>query len=94
MARGKSNQEGGARFNFTGPQGFGIANNTDGLLAVKTLVYDTKQVTMAEYKEAIENNFGEGFIPKKAEELTVETVKQLVLAGVNVNDAQIAEIYQ
>ena len=93
MARGKSNQEGGARYNFTGPQGFGIANNTDGLLAVKTLVFDTKQVTMEEYKEAIENNFGEGFIPKKAEELTVEAVKQLVEAGANVTNAQISEIY-
>ena len=93
MARGKSNQEGGARYNFTGPQGFGIANNTDGLLAVKTLVFDTKQVTMEEYKEAIQNNFGEGYIPKKAEELTVEAVKQLVEAGANVTDAQISEIY-
>ena len=33
IARGKSLQEGGAIYNFTGPQGFGIANNTDGLLA-------------------------------------------------------------
>ena len=35
IARGKSLQEGGAVYNFTGPQGFGIANVTDSLLAVK-----------------------------------------------------------
>ena len=39
IGRGKSLQEGGAIYNFTGPQGFGIANMTDSLYAIKKLVY-------------------------------------------------------
>lgn len=57
IGRGKSLQEGGAVYNFTGPQGFGIANNTDGLLAVKQLVFEEKKVTMAELKEAMGGQF-------------------------------------
>ena len=34
LKRGKSVQEGGAVYNFTGPQGFGIANMADSLYAV------------------------------------------------------------
>ena len=48
IGRGKSVQEGGAVYNFTGPQGFGIANMADALYAVKTLVYDEKKYTLAE----------------------------------------------
>ncbi|MDE6169350.1 MAG: pyruvate formate lyase family protein, partial [Acetatifactor sp.] len=36
IKRGKSVQEGGAVYNFTGPQGFGVANMADSLYAVKT----------------------------------------------------------
>ena len=38
MKRGKSVQEGGAVYNFTGPQGFGIANMADSLYAIRKLV--------------------------------------------------------
>ena len=58
IGRGKSLQEGGAIYNFTGPQGFGIANMADSLYAIKKLVFEQKSVTMQEYKEALENNFG------------------------------------
>ena len=52
MKRGKALQEGGAVYNFTGPQGFGIANMADALYAVKKLVFDEKKVSMAEFKES------------------------------------------
>ena len=39
ICRGKALQEGGAVYNFTGPQGFGIANMADSLYAIKKLVY-------------------------------------------------------
>ena len=58
IGRGMSLQEGGAVYNFTGPQGFGIANVADSLYAIKKLVFDDKKVTMAEYKDALEHNFG------------------------------------
>ena len=71
MDRGKTMQEGGAHYNFTGPQGFGIANVADSLLAVKTLVFDEKKISMADYKQALEDNFGMGYGEKKSKELTV-----------------------
>ena len=60
IGRGKSMQEGGAIYNFTGPQGFGIANNTDGLIAIKKLVFEEKRFTLAELGEALKANFGYG----------------------------------
>ena len=58
MKRGKSVQEGGAVYNFTGPQGFGIANMADSLYAIKTLVFEEKKFTLKELKEALLHNYG------------------------------------
>ncbi len=93
IEKGMSIQEGGAHYNFTGPQGFGIANMTDALLAVKTLVFEEHKVTMAELKQALKDNFGKGIIPKKALELTTEVVKELDSQGVEVNDNIIKSVY-
>ena len=60
IKRGISVQEGGAVYNFTGPQGFGIANMADSLYAVRQLVYRDKKVSMEEYKEALLWNYGKG----------------------------------
>ena len=94
IERGTSLQEGGAHYNFTGPQGFGIANMTDALLAMKTLVFEEKKVTMAEMKQALADNFGKGLIPKKALELTTEVARQLDANGISVNEDMIRAIYQ
>ena len=94
IERGTSLQEGGAHYNFTGPQGFGIANMTDALLAMKTLVFEEKKVTMAEMKQALADNFGKGLIPKKALELTTEVARQLDANGISVNEEMIRAIYQ
>ena len=59
IGRGKSVQEGGAIYNFSGPQGFGVANMADAMWAVKTLVYEQHKYTLEFYKEALENNYGE-----------------------------------
>ncbi|MBU3156897.1 glycyl radical protein [Clostridium estertheticum] len=56
---GKSLQEGGAHYNFTGPQGVGVANVGDSFAAIKKLVFDTKKVTLKDLKEALDTNFGE-----------------------------------
>ena len=58
LSSGKAVQEGGAVHNFTGPQGFGIANVGDGLYAIKKLVYDEKKYTLAQFKRALNFNFG------------------------------------
>ncbi len=94
IKRGKSMQEGGAVYNFTGPQGFGIANMTDSLYAIKTLVFDEKKYTLADFKDALENNYGHGFTAEEAEKLTGAAVKELAEKGISVSEAQIAEIFK
>ncbi len=94
ISRGLSIQEGGAHYNFTGPQGFGIANMTDALLAVKTLVFDERRVTMREMREALADNFGMGILPRKATELTIQITKELLEGGVDANADVIRAVYQ
>lgn len=94
ISRGKSVQEGGAHFNFTGPQGFGIANMSDALWAIRQLVFIDKSVTMAEYKEAIENNFGYGMHEKKAKELTRDIAVAMVKDGHKLDEDDIRKIYE
>ena len=93
MDKGLSLQEGGAHYNFTGPQGFGIANMTDALIAMRTLVFEEKKVSMAEMKQALADNFGKGLIPKKALELTIEASKLANEQGIDVNEKFIADVY-
>lgn len=59
IARGKSLQEGGAHYNFTGPQGVGIANVGDSLEVIKKLVFDEKRISLENLKKAVDSNFGE-----------------------------------
>ncbi len=94
IGRGKSLQEGGAIYNFTGPQGFGIANNTDGLVAVRKLVFEDKTLTMREFKEAMDNNFGYGYTGAGAENLTRDIAKELATKGIPVNEEIVSAIYR
>ncbi len=92
IGRGKTIQEGGAVYNFTGPQGFGIANVTDSLYAIKKLVYEEKKVTIGEYKEALAKNFGRGYTPEAAQAATAEVVSGLMEKGKKVSEQQIETI--
>lgn len=94
IGRGKSVQEGGAVYNFTGPQGFGIANMTDSLLAIKELVFERKELTMTEFKQALDCNYGRGMGEEKAKQLTADVVVELAKKGESVSNQQIEEIYQ
>jgi len=58
IGRGKTIEQGGAVYNFTGPQGIGSANIGNALMAVKKLVFDDSSLSMKELKEAIDHNFG------------------------------------
>lgn len=93
MEKGLSLQEGGAHYNFTGPQGFGIANVTDSLNVIRTLVFDEKKITMAEMKEALKDNFGKGLIPKKALELTIQAAQMANAQGIDINEKFINDVY-
>lgn len=57
IGRGKSVQEGGAIYNFTGPQGVGVANVADSMEVLKELVYDKKLYTIQQIKAAMSSNF-------------------------------------
>jgi formate C-acetyltransferase len=84
IKRGKSVQEGGAIYNFTGPQGFGIANIADSLYTVKKLVYEEKKVTIGELKKALEMNFGQGFDAVTAKEVALQVARNLKEQGKEV----------
>lgn len=92
IRRGKSVQEGGAVYNFTGPQGFGVANMADSLYAVKTLVYDEKKVSMADYKEALLTNYGKGLDATTISKMTVQIAEGLKRAGKTVGEKEIEVI--
>ena len=94
MERGISVQEGGAVYNFTGPQGFGVANMTDSLYAIRELIYDKKLVTMAEMKKVLSWNYGRGLRPVDATNLTVQIAKEMGVQGTAVDSMQIATILQ
>lgn len=94
IGRGKSVQEGGAVYNFTGPQGFGIANMTDSLYAIKKLVFEEKHITLSEYKRVLEMNYGKGIEKSVAENVTMEIVKKLIAAGEMVTEKEIGDIFK
>ena len=88
---GKSVQEGGAVYNFTGPQGFGIANMADALYAIKKLVYDEKKLTMTQVKDALVHNFGKEEMDAKA--LTEQIVLELAKSGVEPSEDVVKRVY-
>ncbi|MDY3122586.1 glycyl radical protein [Suipraeoptans intestinalis] len=81
MKKGKTVQEGGAVYNFTGPQGFGIANMADSLYAIKKLVFEEKKVTLGEYRKAMALNYGEGLDAVSMTEMAVDILRELEKQG-------------
>ena len=92
MKVGKTVQEGGAVYNFTGPQGFGVANMADSLYSVKTLVYDEKKITMGELKEALATNYGRGLGAKDVAAMTAKIANELKEAGKTIGEKEVAAI--
>ena len=56
---GKDVTRGGARYNSSGAACIGLADVTDSLMAIKTLVYDEKRVPFADLKKAVDTNFAQ-----------------------------------
>ena len=92
LKKGKSVQEGGAVYNFTGPQGFGVANMADGLFAVRQLVYDEKKISMKELKEALIWNYDKGLDAQSAGDIGTEILKAMKAAGRNVDASTAAAV--
>lgn len=92
LKRGKSVQEGGAVYNFTGPQGFGIANMADSLFAVRKLVYEEKKVTMEEMKEALAWNFGKGLDQQSVSDIAEAVLRKMKDAGQKIDENTVSSI--
>nr|WP_294661895.1 glycyl radical protein [uncultured Blautia sp.] len=86
ISRGLSIQEGGAIYNFTGPQGFGIANMADSLYAIRKLVYEDKKVSMEEYKEALAWNYDKGLDEQSVKDISEMILKGMQDGGMNVTE--------
>lgn len=92
MKSGLSVQEGGAVYNFTGPQGFGVANVADSLYVVKTLVYDERKLTMKELKQALLTNYGKGLAAEDVASMTADIANEMKAAGQQVGEKEISAI--
>ncbi|WP_058913654.1 formate C-acetyltransferase [Entomohabitans teleogrylli] len=57
LHHGKDITEGGARYNFSGVQGIGIANLSDSLYALKGMVFDQQRLSFDELLAVLKANF-------------------------------------
>lgn len=92
IKRGLTTEQGGAVYNFTGPQCFGIANTADSLWAIKTLVYEQHKLTLQEYKKAIDANFGQGLDDISVEKITKTIAEEMQKSGKTLTAEDIAAI--
>lgn len=98
IGKGKPLQSGGAHYNFTGPQGVGVANVGDSLMCIKELIFDKKKYTLAQIKKAMEDNFGgqansstSGAVSR---EIFEEVVRRLTVGGKTLTAEQITRLTQ
>ena len=57
LAEGKDITEGGARYNYTGPQAVGLSDTADSLAAISRLVFDDHSISMDQLLDALDKNF-------------------------------------
>lgn len=96
IAKGKTLQSGGAHYNFTGPQGVGVANVGDSLEVLKELVFEKKKYTLAQFKQAMLDDFQSGNAASGAvtRELLEEVIRRLTENGKTLSADQAARLTQ
>ncbi len=57
LLRGRDIDRGGALYNWIMPSFVGLSNVCDSLLAIKTLVFDEKTLTLLSFADALKNNY-------------------------------------
>lgn len=57
VQNGKDVTEGGARYNFSGVQGIGIANLSDSLFALKKFIFEEKQMKYSELIDILDSDY-------------------------------------
>ena len=91
---GKTPEQGGCVYNFTGPQGFGIANVADSLNTVKKLVFEDKTVTMAELKKALRFNYGKELNSVVIAQIAGDVARELTSRGVPLTSELVSRTTQ
>ncbi|MBR2036360.1 MAG: glycyl radical protein [Lachnospiraceae bacterium] len=94
IKRGKTCEQGGSVYNFTGPQGFGIANVADSLFAIKKLVFEEKKVSMAEYKKALMFNYGQEVSPLIVAQIAGQVARQMTEKGLKPTSDAVSKVTQ
>jgi pyruvate formate-lyase/glycerol dehydratase family glycyl radical enzyme len=104
IGRGKSLQDGGAIYNFTGPQAFGVADTGDSVYAIQKQVFEDRRMTLQELKGALDANFGypvggtacnASAKPSLGEQEIYEVVKRIIDQNGSLNPAAIKnEVYR
>jgi pyruvate-formate lyase len=59
MARGLAYEQGGAVYNYTGPNSVGLANVADALMAIKRLVFEERRVEMNALLAMLDQDFAD-----------------------------------
>lgn len=59
IENGRDVVSGGARYNFTGPQGVGVANVANALEAIRELVFEDKTFSLDQLRDVLEDDFSE-----------------------------------
>lgn len=86
ISKGKSLQEGGAHYNFTGPQGVGIANVGDSLEVIKKLVFDEKKINLENLKKVLDSNFGEDNLCVADNQILIDKITKEIKKILNGQD--------
>jgi formate C-acetyltransferase len=92
IGKGMSTQEGGAIYNFSGPQGFGCIDAGDSLYSIQKNVFEDKKITLAQLKEAMENNFGYSIGPGGSTETSDRAIRGSLGEGYCANSAAEADV--
>lgn len=92
MKRGKTCEQGGCVYNFTGPQGFGIANVADSLYAIKKLVFDEKKLTLSELKRALMFNYGKGANGPVISQIAGKIAREMMDKGITPNPSEVTRL--
>lgn len=92
MKRGKTCEQGGAVYNFTGPQGFGVANVGDSLYTIKKLVFDEKKITLGELKKALMFNYGKEINGPVISQIAGAVARQMYEQGQTPDPATVTKL--
>ena len=57
LSRGLDIEQGGAQYNWVMPSFVGMANLVDSLYALKTIIYEQKEMSVSEFKHILDSNF-------------------------------------